>query len=121
MAHFAKLDENNVVIAVHVVNNDVILVNGLESEQVGIDFLTNLHGHSNWKQCSYNASFRKNYPGIDFKYDTELDAFVGPKPFNSWILNQDTCKWEAPTPMPTDGKVYDWDENSLSWIELTRE
>jgi hypothetical protein len=119
MAHFAKLDQNNNVLAVHVVVNDVITINGNESEQRGIDFLTELHGHSLWKQTSYNAKIRKNYAGIGFTYDNIRDAFIPPKPFESWVLNENTCQWQAPTPMPVEeGKFYTWSENSLSWIEL---
>ena len=118
MAHFAKLDKNNNVLAVHVVVNDVITVNGNESEQIGIDFLTGLHGHSLWKQTSYNATIRKNYAGIGFTYDNIRDAFIPPKPFASWVLNEATCQWEAPTPMPTDDKVYTWNEETLSWDEI---
>jgi len=118
MAHFAKLDENNIVIAVHVVNNDVITVDGVESEQAGIDFLTDLHGHSNWKQTSYNGTIRKNYAGIDYSYDASRDAFISPQPWLSWILNETTCKWEPPTPCPTDGKMYSWDEATTSWVEV---
>lgn len=77
MAHFAKLDDNNIVLAVHVVNNDVITVNGVESEQAGIDFLTDLHGHSKWKQTSYNSSFRGKYAAIGNKYDETTDTFIG--------------------------------------------
>ena len=117
MAHFAKLDENNKVLAVHVVNNDVITVDGAESEQAGIDFLTQLHGHTLWKQCSYNGSFRKNYPGVDSIYDSNRDAFISPKPYPSWVLNENTCTWEAPTEHPSDGKRYDWDETTTSWVE----
>jgi len=115
MAHFAKLDENNNVLAVHVVNNDVITINGSESEQAGIDFLTGLHGHSLWKQTSYNGTFRKNYAGIGYTYDSSKDAFIAPKPFNSWILNEDTYLWGAPTPYPTDGQMYRWVEEDLNW------
>jgi hypothetical protein len=79
MAHFAKLDENNVVLAVHVVNNDVLITDGVESEQTGIDFLTGLHGHTNWKQTSYNGNFRGTYAGIGYIYDEELDEFVAPE------------------------------------------
>jgi hypothetical protein len=119
MAHFAKLDQNNNVLAVHVVVNDVITINGNESEQLGIDFLTELHGHSLWKQTSYNAKIRKNYAGIGFTYDNIRDAFIPPKPFESWVLNENTCQWQAPTSMPmVEGKQYYWSENSLSWIEL---
>ena len=78
MAHFAKLDNNNVVLAVHVVSNDVITINGEESEQVGIEFLSALHGHNNWKQTSYNKTFRQNYASIGYVYNEELDAFVPP-------------------------------------------
>jgi hypothetical protein len=120
MAHFAKLDENNNVLAVHVVNNDVITVNGSESEQAGIDFLTELHGHTLWKQTSYNNTFRKHFAGIGFTYDVSRDAFIPPKPFASWTLNETTCYWEAPTAMPTDGKKYGWDEPTLSWVEVVR-
>ena len=118
MAHFAKLDENNNVLAIHVVNNEVIIVDGAESEQAGIDFLTSLHGHSLWKQTSYSGSFRKNYCGIGFVYDSERDAFIAPKPFASWVLNETTCQWESPTPMPTDGKIYSWNEENQEWTEI---
>jgi hypothetical protein len=118
MAHFAKLDDNNTVIAVHVVNNDVITVSGIESEQAGIDFLTNLHGHSNWKQTSYSGSIRKNYAGVGFTYDASRDAFLLPKPFESWVLDETTYQWNAPIAYPTDGKSYHWDEETSSWTEL---
>jgi hypothetical protein len=118
MAHFAKLDDNNVVLAVHVVNNDVITVDGAESEQAGIDFLTNLHGHPHWKQTSYNGNFRKNYAGIGYTYDASCNAFIPPKPFDSWNLNEITCLWEAPVAYPSDGKLYKWDEPTTSWVEL---
>jgi hypothetical protein len=122
MAHFAKLNENNNVLAVHVVNNDVITINGIESEQAGINFLTKLHGHTLWKQTSYNGNIRKNYAGIGFTYDATRDAFIPPKPFNSWVLDEDTCQWQAPTPMPTtEGKFYYWSEDDLSWREITND
>jgi len=121
MAHFAKLDENNNVIVVHVVNNDVITVDDVESEQAGIDFLTSLHGHTLWKQTSYNGNIRKNYAGIGYTYDAERDAFIAPKPYASWILDEDTCRWQSPTPMPTDGKVYTWNEDTTSWVEVPTE
>jgi hypothetical protein len=119
MAHFAKLDENNNVLAVHVVNNDVITIDGVESEQAGIDFLTGLHGHTLWKQTSYNGNFRKNYAGIGYTYDTGRDAFIAPKLYSSWTLNESTCQWEAPVAYPTDGKYYGWFEPNQQWIELT--
>ena len=118
MAHFAKLDENNNVLAVHVVNNDVITIDGNESEQAGIDFLTSLHGHTMWKQTSYNGNFRKNYAGVSFTYDTERDAFIAPQPYGSWTLNETTCQWESPVPYPTDGKQYGWFEPNQQWIEV---
>lgn len=124
MAHFAKLDDNNNVIAVHVVNNDVISENGIESEQKGIDFLTDLYGHNKWKQTSYNGSFRTRYAGIGYIYNEDLDSFIPPKPYPSWILNTETKVWESPVPMPEDHgygegkKFYRWDEETLSWIDL---
>lgn len=118
MAHFAKLDDNNVVLAVHVVNNDVITVDGAESEQAGIDFLTNLHGHAKWKQTSYNGSFRKHYAGIGYTYDESIDAFVSPKPFLTWVVNPETGNWEPPIPKPSDGKEYEWFEPNQEWIEV---
>jgi hypothetical protein len=121
MAHFAKLDENNEVLAVHIVNNDVITINGSESEQAGIDFLTGLYGHSLWKQTSYNRSFRKNYAGIGYTYDSSRDAFIPPKPFNSWILNEATCLWDAPIAYPADGNMYAWNEENLAWEAINEE
>jgi len=122
MAHFAKLDENNHVIGVHVVVNEVITINGVESEQAGINFLTNLHEYNFWKQTSYNGNFRKNYAGIGYYYDSIRDAFIPPKPFPSWTLNEDSCLWESPIPYPNDGKVYTWNEETGNWeeINLTR-
>ena len=123
MAHFAKLDENNTVLAVHVVNNDVITVDGVESEQVGIDFLTDLYGHNKWKQTSYNGTIRKNYAGVGYKYDTSRDAFIAPQPWASWTLNETTCQWESPVPYPTinleNPKFYGWFEPNQEWIEIT--
>jgi hypothetical protein len=119
MAHFVKLNENNIVLAVHVVNNDVITINGVELEQAGIDFLIGLHGHTLWKQTSYNGTIRKNYAGIGFTYDTSRDAFIPPQPWASWTLNETTCQWEAPVAMPTDDKQYSWDEATTSWVEIT--
>jgi len=114
MAHFAKLDENNNVIAVHVVNNDVITIDGVESEQAGIDFLTNLHGHSKWKQTSYNSNFRKQYCGVGFYYDEIKNIFVAPKPYDSWFLD-DNSDWQAPIQKPENGNWF-WNEETLSWV-----
>jgi len=118
VAHFAKLDENGVVITVNVVNNsDCGDLPFPESEPVGVAFLTEWSGgYTNWKQTSYNANFRKNYAGIGFIYDSTLDAFIPPKPYPSWLLNTETCQWEAPVPYPTDGKYYIWDEATESWV-----
>jgi len=117
MAHFAKLDDNNKVIAVHVVNNDVIIVDGSESEQAGIDFLSQLHGHSKWKQTSYNNSFRGKFSAIGDTYDETLDQFISPKIYDSWVYNKDLSIWEAPIPYPNDEKRYNWDESTTSWVE----
>ena len=121
MAHFTKLDENNNVIDIVVVhNNELLDENGIEQEQKGIDFCINWSGgHLLWKQTSYNGTFRKNYACVGGRYDTELDAFIKPKPWDSWVLDTETCAWTAPFPMPADDKVYIWDESTLSWIELT--
>jgi hypothetical protein len=93
MAHFAKLDENNVVTTVVVVNNSELLVDGVESEAKGVGFLTGLFGESNWKQTSYNATIRKNAAGIGYTYDPERDAFIAPKPGDNYVLDEQTCQW----------------------------
>jgi hypothetical protein len=116
MAHFAKLDENNIVLSVHVVNNDVITVNGVESEQVGIDFLTSLHGYPRWKQTSYNNNFRKRYAGIGYTYDPVKDIFIAPAEFPDWTLDEN-FDWQPPVPYPTDGKYYIWNQYDSNWIE----
>jgi hypothetical protein len=120
MAHFAKLDENNKVLAVHVVNNDVITVNGIESEQAGIDFLKSLYGHTIWKQTSYNGSIRANYAGIGYTYDPDFDVFIEPRPYPSWKLNYTNYKWEAPVAMPEEieGFIWKWSEYNLEWIKV---
>jgi hypothetical protein len=122
MAHFAELDENNIVTSVIVVNNDVLIVDGEESENAGIDFLESLHGHRRWKQTSYNGSFRKKYAGIGYKYDKDFDAFLEPRPFNSWKMNYDKFEWEAPIPMPeyqtTDKFRWIWSEYNKEWIKV---
>ena len=117
MAHFAKLDENNNVIAVHLVNNNVLLVDGIESEQTGINFLTKLHNYSLWKQTSYNNNFRKQYCGVGYSYNAEADVFVAPQPFLSWTLD-DNYDWQPPVVRPTDDKFYIWSEDNLNWIEV---
>ena len=129
MASFAKIGLNNKVIGVHSLHNDVLKdANGVEQEVLGIDFLTKLHGWAIWKQTSYNTHggvhsldgtpLRKNHAGIGFTYDEDKDAFIPQKPYNSWTLNETSCLWEAPSAYPDDGKVYDWNEETTSWVEL---
>ena len=129
MAHFAKLGSENIVEKVIVVHNNVLLVDGVESEQPGVDFLNNLYKTSDvWKQTSYNTyggvhqlggtPLRKNYAGIGYTYDEDKDAFIPKQPFNSWTLNEDTCQWEAPSARPDDGKFYTWNEEIKSWEEV---
>ena len=119
MAHFARLNETNEVIQVHVLNNDVILDgDGVEQEQLGIDFLTELYGAGNYKQTSYNNNFRKQYAGIGYTYDETRNAFIPPKPYASWTLNESTCQWNPPTPHPDDGKFYIWNETEQRWDEV---
>ena len=116
MASFAKIGLNNKVIEVlSVHNNELLDSNGVEQEVNGIDFLTKLTGWSIWVQTSYNNNFRKNHAGIGFTYDEDKDAFIPPKTYNSWILNETTCLWEAPTAYPTDGEKYLWNETTKSW------
>ena len=126
MATFAKIGPDSKVITVISVHNDVLKdANGIEQEALGVDFLTKLTGHSNWKQTSYNTNsgvhllggtpFRKNHAGIGDTYDEERDAFIPPKNYPSWTLNEDTCRWEAPVAYPDDGKDYKWNEETTSW------
>ena len=118
MAHFAKLDENNVVVQVIVVaNKDTADANGVEKEYIGTAFCERLLGGT-WKQTSYHGNIRKNYAGVGFTYDAALDAFIPPKPFPSWVLNTEIAQWESPVPYPTDGKMYRWDEDMGSWTEM---
>lgn len=116
MAHFAELDDNNVVTQVIVVNNNELMDNGVEKESKGVNFLNSLFGHDRWKQTSYNGNMRKNYAGIGYHYDSGRDAFIAPQPFASWTLDETTCRWTAPVAYPADGKVYSWDENSVNWV-----
>ena len=121
MAHFAQLNDENLVTQVIVVaNQDTADKDGVENEAIGIEFCTNLLG-GRWVQTSYNANIRKNYAGIGYKYDATLDAFIPPQPFESWTLNEETAQWEAPTPYPDDGKRYSWDEATTSWVEIVEE
>ena len=126
MASFAKIGLNSKVIEVLSVHNDVLKdAGGIEQEVLGIDFLTKLTGWSIWKQTSYNTSggvhkldgtpLRKNHAGIGYTYDEDKDAFIPPKNYPSWTLNEDTCLWEAPSAYPDDGKRYEWNEETTSW------
>ena len=120
MAHFATLDESNIVTRVEVINNDVILDgDGVEQEQLGKDFLTSLYGAGNYVQTSYNNNFRKNYAGVGHTYDSTRNAFISPQPYPSWTLNETTCNWEAPVACPDDGKEYTWDEDTTNWVEVS--
>ena len=107
MAHFAEIGFDNTVIRVLVIPD--------EFESNGENWCRSLLG-GNWKQTSYNGTIRKNYAGIGFKYDVTLDAFISPKPYPSWFLNEETCRWEATVPYPNDGQLYSWDETTKSWV-----
>jgi len=128
MASFAKINSENIVTTVVSVVNEVIKdSNGVEQEVIGVQFLKNLYNEPNaiWKQTSYNTHgnihssggtpFRKNHAGIGYTYDSQRDAFIAPKPFNSWILNETTCQWEAPITRPQDGNMYRWNESIINW------
>ena len=121
MAHFAKLGSGNIVTQGEVVSNDVAL-----TEQAGIDFLNNLYKTNDiWLKTSYNTRggvhlldgtpFRKNYAGIGYTYDEARDAFISPKPYASWTLNEDSCFWKPPVAYPTDGQIYSWNETNQNW------
>ena len=133
MARFAKIGLNNKVIAVHSVhNNELLDANGVEQEILGVEFLTNLHGWAVWKQTSYNTiggvhnnggtPLRKNHAGIGYTYDEDRNAFIQPKPYNSWVLNETTCLWEAPVVKPEltqeqidNESYYSWNEETKQW------
>jgi hypothetical protein len=115
MAHFAKLDENNVVLEVNVIDNAALDNN--DEEASGIAFLTEWSGgYTNWKQTSFNNNIRKQYAGIGFSYDPLADVFIAPQPYPSWSLDEN-FDWQPPTPRPT-GMGWYWDEDTLSWIEV---
>ena len=116
MASFAKIGLNNKVIEVlSVHDNELLDSNGVEQENIGIDFLTKLTGWAIWKQTSYNGNFRKNHAGIGFTYDEDKDAFIPPKPYASWVLNETTCQWEAPVALPDTENRYNWNETTKQW------
>tara|TARA_R100001509_G_scaffold142298_1_gene97619 strand:+ start:146 stop:523 length:378 start_codon:yes stop_codon:yes gene_type:complete len=122
MAHFAKLNSDNIVQQVVVVSNDIAT-----TEQAGVDFLNNLHGTNDvWKQTSYNTyanvhllggtPFRKNYASVGFTYNETIDGFVEPKTYDSWVLNETKGIWEPPVAYPNDGNTYNWNENTQNWV-----
>lgn len=119
MAHFAQLDENNVVTQVIVVANEELLLDGVENETKGIMFCKSLLGDdTRWIQTSYNGNIRKNYAGIGYTYDSVADHFFAPQPFPSWTLDSD-AKWQAPVQYPAEeNKFFTWDEPTLSWVEV---
>ena len=117
MAHFAELDENNIVTNVVVIHNNELLDGETESEAKGVEFCSTLFGHSNWMQTSYNNNMRKQFAGIGFTYDSDNDVFISPQPYPSWSLD-DNHDWQAPTPMPEDDKKYSWNEETQSWDEI---
>jgi len=129
MANFAKIGLNNKVIEVHTIHNNELLIDGVENEQKGIDFLNNLYKINDvWKQTSFNTyggvhklggtPLRKNFAAKGYTYDEAKDAFIAPKPYPSFILNEDTCQWEAPVARPDNVKLYEWNEETTSWDEI---
>jgi len=116
MAHFAQLDLNNLVTQIIVVsNNELQDENGIEQESKGIEFCNTL-SEGTWVQTSYNATIRKNFAGIGYFYDQSRDAFIAPQPYPSWVLNEETCRYEPPVPKPDNTNTYIWDETTASWI-----
>ena len=129
MAHFAEINALKKVVRVLAVdNNDTLDNNGNEDETVGAEYLSKEFGGT-WIRTSYNTArgdhqlggtpFRKNYAGIGYTYDETRNAFIPPKPYPSWTLNESTCSWEAPVAYPDDGKIYEWDEETTDWVEAT--
>ena len=116
MAHYAFLDLNNIVTEVITGIDETELIEGLDPETWYGNFR-----NQTCKRTSYNGNYRKNYAGIGYKYDEERDAFIPPKPFNKWVLNEDTCRWESPVPYPDDEKQYVWNDNKGVWEELILE
>ena len=120
MSHFAQLDSSNVVTQVIVIDNkDTADANGVEKEYIGAAYCERLFGGT-WKQTSYNGNIRKNYAGIGYTYRSDIDAFTAPQPYASWTLDAN-AQWQAPVAMPTDDKMYSWDEATTSWIEIQGE
>jgi hypothetical protein len=123
MAHYCRIDENNIVQAVNVIYDREEQRNGMTDEVIGSNWCHNFWqyetptGHR-WLKCSYNGNIRKNYPGKGYSYDEVRDAFIPPKPYPSWTLNEQTCLWDPPYPKPVDGNLYNWDENLQMWVQI---
>lgn len=120
MAHFARVDESWVVQQVIVVHNSVLLnEQGIECDWLGEQFCQKLYGaHTKWIQTSYNGNKYKNFANIGYTFDPHRNAFIPPKPYQSWILNEETCRWEPPIPIPADGLAYRWNETMINWVAL---
>lgn len=121
MAHFAKIDENNIVTQVLVIDQETINTGHFGDPSTFVQTSYNTRGGVHYGQDGQpdnGVALRKNYAGIGYIYDPDRDAFYSPQPYASWTLNEETCYWEAPTPMPTDGKLYTWDEDTTSWVEV---
>jgi len=118
MAHFAQIDENNIVTQVLVIEQETINTGHFGDPSSFVQTSYNTHGGVH---TLGGTPLRKNYAGIGYTYDSTRDAFIAPQPYNSWVLNEDTCIWEPPTAMPSDGNIYNWDEDSISWVEVTPE
>jgi hypothetical protein len=131
MGHYAFLDENNIVTEVIVGRNEDEVINGIadweeyygkirgqKCKRTSYNTLGGVYTNPETKKTSKTKAFRKNYAGIGFTYDEDRDAFIPPKPFNSWLLDEDTCLWNAPVAYPTDGKIYTWNEDTTSWVEI---
>ena len=119
MAHFARVNEDWIVEQVIVVNNEELIDNGVESEAKGIAFCQSLFPGTTWVQTSYNGRIRKNYAGIGYTYDQSRDAFIPPKPYPSWLLDETTCQWRPPVTMPDGDGLYRWDEAAGEWVEYS--
>jgi hypothetical protein len=118
MAHFAEINDEGLVLRVIALNNEILIdQNGVESEEKGVEFCRNLFG-GHWLQASYNATFRKNFPGPGYRFDSDLNAFIPPKEFESWVLDETTCRWFPPIPMPDLGIALQWNEQINNWEPL---
>jgi hypothetical protein len=119
MAHFALIKDTIVQQVVVIDNADLTNSEGNEQEALGVAVCHSLFGtDGTWIQTSYNGNIRKNFAGIGYKYDLTRDAFIALKPYASWVLNESTCRWEAPTPYPDDDNDYEWDESTAAWVKV---